>query len=234
VITCSSNHKLSVRTGSSLEFYLRQWHRDVVRPRSAALVCKRILDVLGALTLLVVLAPLFLLVAVLIKLTSRGPILYWQNRVGRGGVEFPFPKFRSMTFNADQLRSGLLAQNDRGDDVAFKMQRDPRVTWLGRILRRLSIDELPQLWSVLIGDMSLVGPRPALPAEVARYTTAQRRRLDVTPGLTCIWQVSGRADLPFARQVEMDLCYIRDWTLWLDFYLLIRTIPAVLLGRGAY
>jgi lipopolysaccharide/colanic/teichoic acid biosynthesis glycosyltransferase len=158
---------IALQSSNALEYRLPRWERGASGDGGAALICKRTLDVALALTLLVVLAPLFVLVAVLIRLTSRGPVLYWQTRVGRGGVEFPFPKFRSIVVNADQLRTRLLARNDRGDDVAFKMQRDPRVTWVGRVLRRLSIDELPQLWCVLVGTMSLVGPRPALPAEVA-------------------------------------------------------------------
>jgi lipopolysaccharide/colanic/teichoic acid biosynthesis glycosyltransferase len=194
---------------------------------------KRGLDVAVAVTCLILLAPLLALVALLIKLTDGGRVLYWQTRVGRFGREFSFPKFRSMCPNADRLLGDLLAQNDHKEGVTFKMRRDPRLTWVGRIIRKLSIDELPQLWCVLKGDMTLVGPRPPVPREVACYTLADRRRLEATPGLTCIWQVSGRSNIPFPRQVEMDVQYIESQSLWLDIKLLLKTIPAVLLGRGA-
>lgn len=195
---------------------------------------KRALDVVGAAALLVALAPLLALVAVLIKLHDGGPVLFWQTRVGRWGREFPFPKFRSMVVDAERLQAALLARNDHGDCVTFKMKRDPRVTWIGRLIRKTSIDELPQLWCVLKGDMSLVGPRPPVPREVALYTLAQRRRLDVTPGLTGLWQVSGRGDVPFTRQVELDVEYIESQSFWTDVRILLKTVPAVLFGRGAY
>jgi lipopolysaccharide/colanic/teichoic acid biosynthesis glycosyltransferase len=139
-----------------------------------------------------------------------------------------------MVVGAERLKAELLAQNSHGDCVTFKMKRDPRVTWIGRIIRKLSIDELPQLWCVFKGEMSLVGPRPPVPGEVARYSLADRRRLDVVPGLTCIWQVSGRGDIPFPEQVKLDVDYIESQNLWLDLKLLLQTVPAVLLGRGAY
>lgn len=195
---------------------------------------KRTLDILLSLVMLLLLSPLFLLVSLLIKLTDGGPILFWQVRVGRWGAEFPFPKFRTMVVNAEQLKDTLLDENDHKDGVTFKMKDDPRVTWIGRILRKLSIDELPQLWCVLKGEMSLVGPRPAVPREVARYTLAHRRRLDCTPGLTCFWQVRGRGDIPFPQQVQLDVQYIESRSFWLDLKLLLLTVPAVLLGKGAY
>jgi lipopolysaccharide/colanic/teichoic acid biosynthesis glycosyltransferase len=195
---------------------------------------KRSLDVAVATAMLVGLAPLFAVVAVLIKMTDRGPALYWQRRVGRGGREFWFPKFRSMVPNADKLLTTLLDQNHHKTGVTFKLKRDPRVTWIGRIIRKTSIDELPQLWCVLTGRMTLVGPRPAVPREVAQYTPAERGRLAVTPGLTCLWQISGRSDIPFAGQVALDLEYIEKQSFWLDVKILLRTIPAVLTGRGAY
>jgi lipopolysaccharide/colanic/teichoic acid biosynthesis glycosyltransferase len=195
---------------------------------------KRVIDVAVSAALAVVLAPLFVLVAALIKLTDGGPVLFWQTRVGRWGREFAFPKFRSMVPNAEQLLAGLLASNDHKESVVFKMQADPRVTWIGRILRKFSIDELPQLWCVLKGDMSLVGPRPPVPREVVQYRLHDRRRLDVLPGLTCIWQVSGRSLIPFPRQVELDLEYIENPSTWLDVKLLLSTIPAVLFPKGAY
>jgi lipopolysaccharide/colanic/teichoic acid biosynthesis glycosyltransferase len=195
---------------------------------------KRALDVVGSLALLLALSPLFLLVAILIKTHDRGPVLFWQKRVGRWGQTFWFPKFRSMVVNAEALKRQLLTQNDHGDCVTFKMKRDPRITWIGRIIRKLSIDELPQLWCVLKGEMSLVGPRPPVPQEVAKYTLKDRRRLDVTPGLTCLWQINGRGDIPFARQVELDVEYIETQSLRTDVCILLKTVPAVLLGRGAY
>ncbi len=201
---------------------------------NGARLLKRATDILGAGALLVCLSPLLLAVAAAIKLTDRGPIFFWQARVGRWGREFPFPKFRSMVVNAEALKEELMEQNDHESSITFKMKRDPRVTWIGRIIRKLSVDELPQLWNVLKGDMSLVGPRPPVPKEVAEYTLVDRRRLDVTPGLTCIWQVSGRGDIPFDEQVALDVQYIESQSLWLDIRLLFKTIPAVMSGRGAY
>lgn len=197
-------------------------------------VLKRGIDVAVSLTMLSLLLPLFASVAAIVKWTDGGPVLFWQRRVGRWGREFWFPKFRSMVMNAEQLKDQLLKQNDHKDGITFKMKRDPRVTWIGRIIRKLSIDELPQLWCVLKGDMTLVGPRPPVPREVAKYTLADRRRLDVTPGLTCIWQVSGRGNIPFPRQVELDVEYIESRCTWLDVKLMLHTIPAVLTGKGAF
>ena len=221
-------------SGSSrrLRFWRKKYAWRVVV--GGAGVLKRALDIAAAAALLIGLSPLFLAVAALIKLTDGGPVFFWQTRVGRWGREFPFPKFRSMVVNAEQLKDSLLGQNHHEDGVTFKMRRDPRVTWIGRIIRKLSIDELPQLWNVLKGDMSLVGPRPPVPREVVLYTLADRRRLDVTPGLTCIWQVSGRGDIPFREQVKLDVQYIESRSLWLDLKLLLKTVPVVLLGKGAY
>ncbi len=199
-----------------------------------ARVMKRALDIVVAGALLVALSPLFLAVGLMIKLTDGGPAFFVQTRVGKWGREFRFPKFRSMVMNAEKLKDALLAQSDLKDSVTFKMKRDPRVTWIGRIIRKFSIDELPQLWCVLKGDMTLVGPRPPVPREVAAYTLADRRRLDVTPGLTCFWQVSGRSDIAFPQQVQLDVQYIESQSLWVDFVVLLKTIPAVLLGKGAY
>jgi len=195
---------------------------------------KRAMDVAASLTLLLLLSPLLLAVAAAIKLTDGGPVFFWQSRVGLFGREFAFPKFRSMVVDAEQRKDALLAQSDHGDSITFKMKNDPRVTWIGRIIRKLSIDELPQLWNVLKGEMSLVGPRPPVPREVAQYSLADRRRLDVIPGLTCIWQVSGRGDIPFPEQVQLDVQYIESQSIWLDIKLLLSTVPAVLFGRGAY
>jgi lipopolysaccharide/colanic/teichoic acid biosynthesis glycosyltransferase len=198
-------------------------------------IVKRTVDIAISATALLLLSPLFLAVAVCIKATDRGPILFWQQRVGKWGTEFPFPKFRSMVTNAEELKKKLLEQNDHSDgSITFKMKRDPRITWIGRIIRKLSIDELPQLMCVLRGQMSLVGPRPPVPMEVEQYTLDDRRRLEATPGLTCIWQVSGRGDIPFDQQVELDVRYIESQSLWVDIKLLLQTVPAVLLGKGAY
>jgi lipopolysaccharide/colanic/teichoic acid biosynthesis glycosyltransferase len=195
---------------------------------------KRGLDIVTAALALAALSPLFLLVAAVIKWQDKGPILFWQIRVGRWGRPFFCPKFRSMCIDAEAKKTALLAQNDHGNGITFKMKKDPRITGVGRILRKLSIDELPQLWCVLIGEMSLVGPRPPVPREVALYSLAERRRLEVKPGLTCIWQVSGRGDLAFDKQVDLDVQYIHERCLRMDLSLIARTVPAVLSGRGAY
>lgn len=195
---------------------------------------KRAIDLVGAGVGIVLAMPLLALVAAAIKLQDRGPVLFWQTRVGQWGREFPFPKFRSMHLDAEARKAALMAQNEHAEGITFKIKRDPRITPIGRWLRKLSIDELPQLWCVLRGEMSLVGPRPPVPSEVAQYTLADRRRLDARPGLTCIWQVSGRGDIPFPQQVRLDVEYIESQSLWLDVKLLAATVPAVLLGRGAY
>lgn len=215
---------------------LRYWRKKYawIIVVGGAKVLKRVIDILGSSILLLCLWPLFLILGLCIKLTDGGPVLFWQTRIGLWGREFPFPKFRSMVVNAEQLKDNLLEQSDHKDSITFKMKKDPRITWIGRFIRKLSLDELPQLWCVLKGDMSLVGPRPPVPREVAEYTLADRRRLDAIPGLTCIWQVSGRGDIPFDQQVELDVQYIESRSFWLDIKLLLGTIPAVLLGKGAY
>jgi lipopolysaccharide/colanic/teichoic acid biosynthesis glycosyltransferase len=195
---------------------------------------KRALDLAAGVVATLASLPLFALSATLIKLEDGGPVLYWQTRVGRHGRHFRFPKFRSMAVDAEARLAQLRAKNQHGEGVTFKLRQDPRVTRVGRLLRRFSLDELPQLWCVLRGEMTLVGPRPALPAEVARYSLADRRRLDVTPGLTCLWQIGGRSDIAFPQQCEMDLDYIRRRDLWLDLKILVKTIPAVVSGKGAY
>jgi lipopolysaccharide/colanic/teichoic acid biosynthesis glycosyltransferase len=203
-------------------------------PSAAYLTAKRLLDVAVSLALLAALSPLFLIVALCVKLTDGGPVFFRQKRVGLNGRVFDFFKFRSMVVDAEARKTELMRLNKHGNSVTFKMLRDPRVTWVGRIMRKTSVDELPQLWNVLIGEMTLVGPRPAVVAEVQRYTVRERRRLAVTPGLTCIWQVSGRADLDFQQQVELDVRYIRERSMWLDLKLMLLTVPAVLSGKGAY
>ena len=193
---------------------------------------KRCLDVAAASAGLLVLAPLFALVALTIKLTSRGPVFFLQPRSGRGGRPFLMWKFRSMVADAEGRKKELMAANEQ-DGAAFKMKNDPRVTRVGKILRASSIDELPQLWNVLRGDMSLVGPRPLPCGETARCVGWQLERLDFTPGLTCIWQVKGRSRVSFADWMRMDVQYNRSHSLAQDLKLLIMTVPAVLLGKGA-
>ncbi len=195
---------------------------------------KRAMDALLSAIALFLLCPLFLVVAVIVWLQDGGPPLFWQTRVGLLGREFDCPKFRSMVQDAEQQKSNLLCENHHGDGVTFKIKRDPRITPFGSVIRKLSIDELPQLWCVLTGQMSLVGPRPPLPSEVSRYAVRDRRRLEVKPGLTCIWQVSGRSELPFEQQVRLDAKYIDTHSNRLDVVLLLKTIPAIISGRGAY
>jgi lipopolysaccharide/colanic/teichoic acid biosynthesis glycosyltransferase len=194
---------------------------------------KRLVDVVTAAAAMIVLSPVLVGAALMVKLTSRGPVFYSQDRVGCRGRPFRFLKFRSMCRDADERRLDLIDQNE-ADGPVFKIQDDPRITKAGRVLRRLSLDELPQLVHVLSGKMSLVGPRPPLPEEVAAYGSWEAQRLLVKPGITCIWQTSGRSDLDFRTWVGMDIAYIRDWSLWLDVKLLARTVPAVLSGHGAY
>jgi exopolysaccharide biosynthesis polyprenyl glycosylphosphotransferase len=195
---------------------------------------KRFIDITGSLVALCLLSPLLLTVAILIKLEDGGSIIYRQQRVGKDGRHFQFYKFRSMYADADSAKIALAEQNQSADGVIFKMRHDPRVTRIGRFIRRYSIDEMPQLFNVLAGDMSLVGPRPPLPAEVTQYTLEDRKRLHVMPGITCIWQVSGRSDIPFKQQVQLDKEYIHSQSLRKDLWILLKTIPAVIFGKGAY
>ncbi|MCU0654385.1 MAG: sugar transferase [Polyangiaceae bacterium] len=203
--------------------------------RAAGPAARRALDVVASGLGLLLLSPLLLFVAFAIKITSRGPVLFYQNRVGRAGREFPMWKFRTMLHGAEAQAAALAAAQGKDfGGVRFKMKVDPRVTRVGRVLRKLSIDELPQLWNVLRGDMTLVGPRPALPREVKLYDPRALRRLEVTPGLTCLWQISGRSDLSFEQQVELDIQYIDQSKPVDDLKILARTVPAVISGRGAY
>jgi len=201
--------------------------------RGAYLV-KRLIDIIASILLLLMLLPLFVIIMLLIYLSSPGPVFYKQTRVGRWGKLFTMWKFRSMYCDADARLKEIMAQNEMTGGVIFKMKNDPRIIPIGRFIRKASIDELPQLWNVLKGDMSLVGPRPALPSEVNQYSLQDRQRLEVIPGITCIWQVSGRSDIPFPQQVQLDVQYIQSQSLLLDLKLLLKTIPAVLLSRGAY
>lgn len=195
---------------------------------------KRFLDLFLGIVLLAVFTPLMIIIAIIIKASDGGPVFYVSDRVGKWGKEFRFIKFRTMVAGADQMKAALIKQLEIKNEKTFKIKRDPRITRFGYFLRKLSLDELPQLWNVILGDMSLVGPRPPIPGEVAKYTLEDRQRLDVKPGITCIWQVSGRSDLPFDKQLKLDLQYIESQSIWLDFILLLKTIPAVLFGRGAY
>jgi lipopolysaccharide/colanic/teichoic acid biosynthesis glycosyltransferase len=195
---------------------------------------KRILDILIAGLGLLVLAPVFLVLPVVIRMTSRGPGYYRWKVLGQYARPFHGFKFRSMVDNADELKDGMGHLNHM-EGPAFKIRNDPRVTPIGRFLRKYSLDELPQLWSVFKGDMSLVGPRPPFPEEFERFKPWHRAKLSVKPGITCLWQISGRSDIhDFEDWAELDMQYIREWSLWLDIKILLRTIPVVIRGRGAY
>jgi exopolysaccharide biosynthesis polyprenyl glycosylphosphotransferase len=208
-------------------------HRGLLDANPWQVAVKRLMDIVISALAVVVLIPVLLTVALLIRLTSRGPVFYVQERVGRGGEPFRMLKFRSMYRGAHARRNEHAEQNMHQGPI-FKIRDDPRITPVGRAIRRLSIDEFPQFFNVLMGNMSLVGPRPALPEEFLDYTDRERERLLVKPGVTCIWQVSGRSDIDFDTWIDMDLEYIEEWSLSLDLKLLVRTVPAVLTGRGAY
>jgi exopolysaccharide biosynthesis polyprenyl glycosylphosphotransferase len=203
-------------------FHAKEWQ----------LFIKRFIDILISFLTLFLFSPLMLLVATLIKLTSKGPVFFKQVRCGLNGRKFVLYKFRSMVSNAEQLRDELMEHNEM-DGPVFKIKRDPRITPLGYFLRKTSIDELPQLFNVLKGDMSIVGPRPPLVSEVENYKIWQRRRLSLKPGVTCIWQVSGRNKIGFDQWMRMDLEYIDNWSLWLDIRILFKTLFVVLIGYGA-
>lgn len=214
--------------------YLQWKHlswRCVVR---GAHVAKRAIDVLLSAAALTLLSPVFIVIALLIKLEDRGPVFFRQVRVGQFGREFRMFKFRSMRTDAEQRLKELLARNQHSTGVTFKIKNDPRITRIGHLLRKYSLDELPQFVNVLRGEMSLVGPRPPVPREVALYSQADRRRLAVKPGITCIWQISGRAQIDFPGQVQLDVRYIESRSLREDLRILCKTIPAVLSGDGAY
>lgn len=205
------------------------------RPRARAYrTAKRSLDVLLSVACIAICWPLAAAIVLAIRFEDGGPALFTQTRVGRDGRRFSILKFRTMVADAESRREKLLGHSDDGNDVRFKMRRDPRLTMVGRFLRRFSLDEFPQVMNVLRGEMTFVGPRPPLPSEVEKYTQHDEERLCVKPGLTCIWQVSGRADVPFEQQVEMDLDYIARRSTLLDIWLLCRTVPAVITGKGAY
>lgn len=198
-----------------------------------ALLMKRVTDLLGSAVALVVLSPVFAAATVLVKATSRGPVFFSQTRVGLNGRTFKLYKFRSMYRDAEARRAALDGLNEMTGPV-FKIRDDPRITPVGKWMRRLSIDEIPQFWNVLAGDMSLVGPRPPIPDEVKKYERWQRRRLSMKPGITCLWQVSGRNGVDFENWMRLDLAYIDTWSLRLDVQILLRTVPVVLTARGAH
>jgi len=209
--------------------------RDVLDALRARIqrATKRAIDFVGSAALVALLGPLFAVFWLAVRLTSPGSAFFRQKRVGLNGATFTMWKFRSMYRDAEARRADLEAHNEMAGGVLFKMSNDPRVTPVGRILRRTSLDELPQLWNVLRGDMSLVGPRPCLPSECAQYSARHRRRLEAKPGITCLWQVMGRSEIPFERQVELDVEYIDSQSIWLDIRILLLTIPAVVRGQGA-
>jgi exopolysaccharide biosynthesis polyprenyl glycosylphosphotransferase len=228
-LTDVSSQRLKVRPVAGLPLV----HLQSPRALHASRWAKRIFDIVGALALLALLTPLMVTAALAVKLHDGGPVLFRQTRVGRDGLRFGCLKFRSMVVDAQRLMAGLHASG-AGNVVLFKMVDDPRVTRPGRVIRRFSIDELPQLWNVVRGQMSLVGPRPPLPEEVARYGDDMVRRLRVRPGLTGLWQVSGRSDLSWDDTVRLDLYYVDNWSMVQDLVILVRTLRAVVSSRGAY
>ena len=204
-------------------------HRGAVP--ELGLIFKRVFDAIFSLLALMVIWPLLVAVAIAIKIDSRGPVFYTSERIGKKGVVFRCIKFRTMVRDADIRRAEIMHMNER-DDVLFKISNDPRITRLGRFLRKYSLDELPQFFNVLVGDMSIVGPRPPLAGEVRKYDLNHLRRLDVTPGITGLWQVQGRQDPSFASYVSLDVTYIDNWSIWLDFKIILRTIAVVFAGTG--
>jgi exopolysaccharide biosynthesis polyprenyl glycosylphosphotransferase len=238
--------RIGVKTRLALDFFphriarMEMDHMDncpmltfsTTPPEDGAMMAKRAIDLAFSGAFLLAFSWLYGLIALLIKITSPGPVLFRQERVGMNGRRFTFYKFRSMVVDADRRKAELQHLNEM-DGPVFKIRNDPRVTRVGRFLRKFSLDELPQMWNVLRGDMSLVGPRPPVPAEVEKYESWARRRLSVRPGLTCLWQVSGRNSINFQQWMELDLEYIDNWTLGLDLKILLKTVPAVLAGRGA-
>ena len=194
---------------------------------------KRVFDILVSGTMLILLLPIFIFIAVAIKLTSKGPVIYRSKRVGLNKKTFNFYKFRTMVVGAEQLKERLMDQNVM-QKIVFKVKDDPRITSIGKFLRKFSLDELPQLWSVFRGDMAVVGPRPPLVSELDKFESWHRRKLSVKPGLTCLWQISGRSEITdFDEWVRLDLEYIDNWSLWLDFKIFFKTIPVVVFGKGA-
>ena len=212
--------QLELESESSVEFSLYE-------------VVKRLIDVVCSFLGVLVLSPLFIIIAIIIKMTSKGPVFFSQKRVGKNGKEFDMYKFRSMVVNAEELKEKLAAQNEMSGPM-FKMKDDPRVTKVGKFIRKTSIDELPQLLNVLKGDMSLVGPRPSLPKEVAQFEDWMYRRLEVKPGLTCYWQVSGRNNIDFEDWMNLDIKYVDERNLWIDIKLIFKTVGVLFGDKNAH
>ena len=212
--------QLEIESESSMEFSLYE-------------VIKRLIDVVCSFLGVLVLSPLFIIIAIIIKTTSKGPVFFSQKRVGKNGKEFNMYKFRSMVVNAEELKEKLAAQNEMSGPM-FKMKDDPRVTKVGKFIRKTSIDELPQLWNVLKGDMSLVGPRPSLPKEVAQFEEWMYRRLEVKPGLTCYWQVSGRNNIDFEDWMKLDIKYVDERSTWIDIKLIFETVGVLFGDKNAH
>ena len=211
--------QLELESKSSVEFSLYE-------------VIKRLIDIVCSFLGVLVLSPLFIIIAIIIKMTSKGPVFFSQKRVGKNGKEFDMYKFRSMVVNAEELKEKLAAKNEMSGPM-FKMKDDPRVTKVGKFIRKTSIDELPQLWNVLKGDMSLVGPRPSLPKEVAQFESWMYKRLEVKPGLTCYWQVSGRNNIDFEDWMKLDIKYVNDRSTWIDIKLIFKTVGVLFGDKNA-
>lgn len=212
--------QLEIEGESSVEFSLYE-------------VIKRLIDIVCSFLGVLVLSPLFIIIAIIIKTTSKGPVFFSQKRVGKNGKEFEMYKFRSMVVNAEELKEKLASQNEMSGPM-FKMKDDPRVTKVGKFIRKTSIDELPQLWNVLKGDMSLVGPRPSLPKEVAQFEDWMYRRLEVKPGLTCYWQVSGRNNIDFEDWMKLDIKYVEERSTWVDVKLIFKTVGVLFGDKNAH
>lgn len=212
--------QLELESESSMEFSLYE-------------VVKRLIDVVCSFLGVLLLSPLFIIIAIIIKTTSKGPVFFSQKRVGKNGKEFDMYKFRSMVVNAEELKERLEAQNEMSGPM-FKIKDDPRVTKIGKFIRKTSIDELPQLWNVLKGDMSLVGPRPSLPKEVAQFDKWMNKRLEVKPGLTCYWQVSGRNNIDFEDWMKLDIKYVDERSTWIDIKLIFKTIGVLFGDKNAH
>ncbi len=226
-VTQSPLGRFALRLQFELQRLRAQWLAH------GALFTKRALDIAVSLTVLMLLLPLFVAIGVAVWIEDGGPVFFAQTRVGRYGRHFRMYKVRSMCLDAEQRLRDLLARNQHQQGVTFKIKDDPRITRVGKWLRKFSLDELPQLFNVLKGDMSLVGPRPPVPREVALYSAADRRRLAIKPGITCIWQISGRSEIDFSGQVQLDVNYIEGQSFWTDLKILVQTVPAVLSGKGA-
>ena len=212
--------QLEIESKSSVEFSLYE-------------VIKRLIDIVCSFLGVLILSPLFVIIAIIIKTTSKGPVFFSQKRVGKDGKEFDMYKFRSMVVNAEELKEKLAAQNEMSGPM-FKMKDDPRVTKVGKFIRKTSIDELPQLWNVLKGDMSLVGPRPSLPKEVAQFEDWMYKRLEVKPGLTCYWQVSGRNNIDFEDWMKLDCKYVDEKNTWVDIKLIFKTVGVLFGDKNAH